>query len=604
MSSHNGRYVISFNGEIYNHLELRERIDNEHGTKSWRGTSDTESLVEAIDAFGFEETLKISQGMFAFALWDREKRSLFLARDRFGEKPLYYAEVDGALLFSSELRAFRCYPSFRLQVDRHAAALFFRYKAVPAPYAIYRGVKKLMPASYIRFDSTRPFAENRDIAATNYWSVEECIRQGLADPFEGGRDRAASELDSILTNAVQRQLMSDVPLGTFLSGGLDSSLIVSLIQKLSTKPARTFTIGFAESAYSEIEQARAIAAHLGTEHAEVVVTGEDALSLIPDLSGVWCEPFADPSQLPTLLVCRIARRDVTVALSGDGGDEVFGGYNRHVFAATTWRKLLRTPQAARSLLAGGLRLPGETSVERFVSLAERLLGGRSLVKDPGYKVKKLAGVLCASGVEELYDGLTSLWQSPDSPVLGCTDLGRTDQLKMLGPDLRSDLARMMLFDTLMYLPDDILTKVDRAAMSVGLETRIPFLSEDVFRFAWRLPLEYKIEGGKGKAILRDVLGQYVPRELFERPKQGFDIPLRDWLRGPLREWAGDLINAQSVADQGILDVNLVRARWDAHSAGKGDWQHQLWPVLMFQAWVEAQIDEVGSRSDRVAVDFA
>jgi asparagine synthase (glutamine-hydrolysing) len=556
MRSADGRFVIVYNGEIYNHEALRSQLEREGRAPAWRGHSDTEVFLAAVTAWGFERALQALTGMFALAVWDARERELLLARDRMGEKPLYYGRVAGAFAFASELKAFRACRGFSRRVDRQALALYARYAYVPAPWSIYEGVRKLPPGTWLALGAA-DLAARRLPEPRRYWSLAAAVERGQASCFRGGEGEAVQELERVLSAAVRRQIIADVPVGAFLSGGVDSSCVVALMQQAGDGPARTFTIGFRESKYDEARHAAAIARHLGTSHTELYVTPREALDVIPRLPETYDEPFADSSQIPTSLVARLARQHVTVSLSGDGGDELFGGYNRYVWGPRLARlpALLRGP-AARAL--SGVAASGP---------------------------QKLARALGAANGEALYEGLASFWaegspvrEAPPVPSVG----ERCASLQSL-----SLAERMMYWDAATYLPDDILAKVDRAAMAVSLETRVPMLDHEVVEFAWRLPPAMRVRAGRTKPLLRRLLERHVPRKLFERPKMGFAVPLEHWLRGPLRGWAESLLAEPRLEREGWFDAARVRAAWREHLEGRRERQHDLWIVLMFQAWLDS-----------------
>lgn len=572
MQSANGRYVVAYNGEVYNYEALRERLNDRASCVRWHGHSDTEVLLAAIEAWGLEETLRRCIGMFAFALWDRQERALYLARDRLGEKPLYCGwqgqGEDRVFLFGSELKALRAHPAFEGVIDRSALADFMRFCYVPGPRSIYRGIFKLPPGTWLKVAP--------DATPVPYWSLLEQAQQGQSQPFTGTDAEAVDALEGVLAQSISGQRLADVPLGAFLSGGIDSSTVVALMQAQSAQPVRTFTIGFAREQYNEADQARAVARHLGTEHTEWVVTPEEARAVIPRLPWLYDEPFADSSQIPTHIVSELARRQVTVSLSGDGGDELFGGYNRHAWV----QRILRVPLPLRRLATGALTALSPEQWDRIYARLPKALA----LRGPGDKAHKLASVLAERDALGVYRRLVSTWPDPHTLVIGAEPLGSglpPGWLETLGDDAH----RMMAADTLTYLPDDILCKVDRAAMGVSLETRVPFLDHRVVEFAWSLPLRMKIRDGEGKWILRRLLARYVPPALTDRPKMGFGIPLDEWLRGPLRDWAEDLLDERQLREGGYLQPAPVRAAWKAHLSGRRNLVAQLWAVLMFQAWL-------------------
>ncbi|MEW5926329.1 MAG: asparagine synthase (glutamine-hydrolyzing) [Gemmatimonadota bacterium] len=580
MASHGGRYVVVFNGEVYNFEEIRRELADAGAAPPFRGHSDTEVMLAAFEAWGVESAVGRFVGMFAFALWDRRERTLHLVRDRLGIKPLYYGWAGGSLVFGSELKALRAFPGFAAEVDRGAVALFLRHSYVPAPHTVYRGIHKLLPGSIL---SLR--APGERAAPRAFWSARETAESGLRDPLRGSDAELADGLDARLREAVRLRMIADVPVGAFLSGGIDSSVVVALMQAESARPVQTFTIGSTDAAYDEADHAREVARHLGTDHHELYVSPEDALAVIPDLPAMYDEPFGDSSQIPTFLVSRLARGRVTVSLSGDGGDELFAGYNRHVWGQRIWRRAGWIPRPARS---AGSRLLGSVAPgtwDRAYSTLSPVLPRRMRHRYPGYKVHKLAEVIGSESPEAMYRALVSQWKSPGEVVSGARE-PRTVLSEAPLLDGRAGFTeRMMYLDLVSYLPDDILTKVDRASMAVSLEARVPLLDHRVVEYAWRLPLDVKLRDGTGKWILRQVLQRYVPRELVERPKAGFGVPLGEWLRGPLRGWAEELLDPRALREQGFFRPEAIRGRWDEHLAGRRSWEHPLWNVLMFQAWL-------------------
>lgn len=571
MVSASGRYVLSFNGEIYNFRSLRRELESA-GVTSFRGESDTEVLLEAIGRWGLLRAVEKTIGMFAFALWDRERRELSLVRDRLGIKPLYWGRSKGSFLFGSELASLCAFPGFERRVERTALTALMRYLYVPAPHAIFDGVRKLEPGHVLTVSGP-----NATVSSKAYWDPERVAETAARSTFRGTPQEAVNELGAVLGQAVSDRLVSDVPLGAFLSGGIDSSTVVALMQVHSNEPARTFSIGFEDAAYDESTHARQVADVLGTDHTELVMTARDCLDVIPDLPRFYDEPFADSSQIPTYLVSRLARQDVTVALSGDGGDELFGGYNRHIWGPRVWSVASRIPRAARRLAAASVRRVGHDRWERVFDM----LGDRGPdVRLPADKLFKLAAVLPADSPSELYRQLVSQWKDPTSVVRNAVEL----PARSLGHRFGSVAEQMMLLDAQTYLPDDILTKVDRASMAVSLEARVPILDHRVFEFAWSLPLDYKIRGGQTKWVLRELLARHVPRELFERPKMGFGVPIDRWLRGELRDWAENLLDPTRLRDSGHFHPDVVREAWNDHITGRRARHHELWPILMFEAW--------------------
>jgi asparagine synthase (glutamine-hydrolysing) len=584
MVSTSGRYVIAYNGEIYNHLAVRDELAAGALAPEWKGHSDTETLLAAVEAWGISGAVERSTSMFAFALWDKAERTLSLARDRLGEKPLYYGRqsADGPFLFASELKALTEHPQFRPEIDRSALTLLLRYNYIPAPFSIYRGIGKLLPGTILtlRQDTDEPTIEE-------YWSGAAVAAAGVADPLELSDAEALDQLEAKLETAIAGQMIADVPLGAFLSGGVDSSAVVALMQKLSPRPVKTFTIGFHEAAYNEAEHAKAVARHLGTDHTELYVTAAQAREVIPKLPHIYDEPFADASQIPTHLVSSLARQHVTVSLSGDGGDELFGGYNRYLLTSQLWGKISAIPKPLRAAAAHAMTVVSPAAWTRFGQAARPMLPRIAQVSLLGDKIHKGAPLLRSDSVADLYSGMVSLWREPDSIVIGAAE--PRSQATGLAPPLEglSDIERMMALDMLGYLPGDILAKVDRAAMAVSLETRVPYLDHRVVEFAWRLPFDLKIRGGETKWILRQLLYRYVPKSLIERPKMGFGVPIGDWLRGPLRDWAEALLDEGRLRSEGFFRPEPVRRMWEAHLRGTVDEQYRLWGILMFQSWLEA-----------------
>lgn len=572
MRSASGRFVITFNGEVYNRHELTDRLTA--AGVSFRGHSDTEVLLEGIELWGLERTLGEVDGMFAFGLWDRQQRRLTLARDRFGEKPLFYGLAGGDFVFGSGLDALTVHPRFDCTIDRDALCGLLRYKYVPAPLSIYRDAHKLLPGHLLSVDRSGVGEP------TQWWSYQKLVESARGSLFSGTPAEAADELDRRLRSAVSRRLDADVPVGAFLSGGIDSSTVVAVAQAVSEHRVQTFTIGSPDAAFDESGDARRVAAHLGTDHHDLVVTGADALAVVPRLATVYDEPFADSSQIPTLLVSELARSRVKVALTGDAADELFGGYNRYVWLPSIDRRLRRIPRAARHMLARTGRGISPTTWDRGGSLLPSRMRPRQL----GLKVHKAAMVADADGIEEMYLRTVSHWHDPFSAVSGGHDPLVIAALPQEWPSLDNPVSRLMAIDSLTYLPDDILAKVDRATMAVGLEGRIPFLDLGVVELAASLPAEWLISGGRTKAPVRDVLARYVPAELVDRPKAGFGIPIGEWLRGPLRSWGEDLLSVDAAAEYFRRDVLLDH--WNRHQSGRGEESFKLWDVLMFLSWAQ------------------
>ena len=583
MASASGRYVLVFNGEVYNFQDLRRELQAQGCAPHFRGHSDTEVILAAIEAWGLRKAVERFVGMFAMALWDRQERTLHLVRDRLGIKPLYYTWAGPTFLFGSELKALRAHPAFCAGIDRDALALYLRHNYIPAPYSIYKGVFKLPPGTILSVTA----GKNAMAQPVPYWSARTVAESGIAHPFTGSEEEAITELDGLLKEAVGLRMIADVPLGVFLSGGIDSSTVVALMQAQSRRPVRTFSIGFQEDSYNEAQHAKAVACHLGTDHTELYVTPEETMAVIPRLPMLYDEPFADASQIPTFLVSELARRHVTVSLSGDGGDELFAGYNRYFWGRSIWRQIGWMPRRLRGTAARTLAGVSPGAWDRMFHTAGAVLPKNLRQRNPGDKLAKLAEVMSADGPDAMYLALVSHWKEPAALVPGAfeppTPLTQRDQWA----DLPDFTQRMMYLDTITYLPDDILVKVDRASMGVSLEARVPLLDHRVVEFAWRLPLSLKIRNEQGKWLLRQVLYRYVPREIIERPKTGFGVPLDVWLRGPLRDWAEALLAEQRLRAEGFFQPEPIRSKWAEHLAGRHNWQYYLWSVLMFQSWLEA-----------------
>lgn len=584
-----GRYVLTFNGEIYNHRELRRAIEATGCAPSWRGHADTEVILECFAHFGVESTLRKAVGMFALALWDRHARCLHLCRDRIGEKPLYYGWVDGVFAFASELKAFTVLPGWQPRVNLPALALYLRYGYIPMPHSIYPGVFKLSPGTLLTL--RRDWLEGQARAAAHeplegkaYWSLLEAIGAARREAFAGTREEAADQLARLLRGTIAEQMVADVPLGAFLSGGIDSSTVVALMQELSPQPVRTFSIGFADPAYDEAPYARSVADHLGTAHTELRVTPEDVCRLVPGIGGLYDEPFADPSLIPTCIVSELARRHVTVSLSGDGGDELFGGYSRYRLVSRLWAVESRLPLGLRRSAARVISALSDDVLESLCGWTRPFLKRQG--KNPGVadQLHKLKKVLPARSSEELNRLLLSAHDPPAVLLPG------VEEPRCLHDDGgRFSLAahpveRLMCLDMLTYLPDDILVKVDRAAMGVSLETRIPFLDHRVIEFVWSLPYSYKFVGGIAKWTLVRILQNYLPATSFNRPKQGFTLPLGEWLRGPLRDWADSLLAEGQLRQDGLFAPRIIAERWHEHRSGRRDWHSFLWRIIVFRLW--------------------
>ncbi len=579
MAGAGGRFILVHNGEIYNFRELRRELELEGGPfLPWRGRSDTEVMLAAFQVWGVEKAVKRFTGMFAFALWDAKERTLFLARDRMGEKPLYYCRSGKNFLFASELKALRAADVFRPGLDMAGVAQFLRFQYIPAPRTIYEDVRKLRPGHLLAVRLDNPDR----LESLPYWSLKDAVNRSLYAPFDGSEDEAADQLESLLRTTVRNQMISDVPLGSLLSGGIDSSLVTALMQAESGRPVRTFTIGYDDPAYNEAGHARRVAEYLGAEHTELTVTPQQALDLIPQLPQMYDEPFADASMIPTHLVASLTRRHVTVCLSGDGGDETFAGYNRHVWAPAIWQRMRTMPRGVRGLAAGVIK----AFPPKFYNALFRLAPAKKGMTMAGYKLHRLADILSLDSREAVYKSLASTWQRPEQVLLSGQEPPCTADMPSLWPGVTGFTAWMQFLDSVTYLPDDILTKVDRATMSCSLESRAPYLDHKVVEFAWRLPLSMKLNGRESKYILRKILYRHVPRELVDRPKAGFGIPIDSWLRGPLRAWAEELISPNKLTGQGILRPEVVGIQWQDHLSGKRDNQFRLWNILMLQAWLD------------------
>jgi asparagine synthase (glutamine-hydrolysing) len=593
MVSISGRYVIALNGEVYNHLALRAELESIPSSPlfssreilEWKGHSDTETLLAGFEAWGIEATLKKIVGMFAIALWDRKEKVLTLARDRMGEKPLYYGFQNRTFIFGSELKALKVHPDFLGEIDRDVICLYLRHCYIPAPYSIYKGIKKLLPGTYLQLQFAHEFSVLKAIEPKAYWDLSEIVAKGQATRFEGGDEDAIVALDAQLRQSIGLQMMADVPLGAFLSGGVDSSTVVALMQAQSMRPVKTFSIGFDEAGFNEAEYAKAVAQQLGTEHTDLYVSSAEAMQVIPLLGRMYDEPFADSSQIPTYLVSKMAKQHVTVALSGDAGDELFSGYN-HYMLADSWQRIEYIPFGVRKLLGRSISSVSQANWKAFFHKASNLI---QVPENMSERISNLSmRLMNVDGVNALYHDISSQIDCPEKIVIGAKE-PTTRLTEMGGNVLFSDVKNQMMYiDSMMYLPDDILVKVDRAAMANSLETRVPLLDHRLVELAWRLPMSMKMREGKTKWILRQVLYRYVPQHLIERPKAGFSIPLGDWLRGPLREWAEVLLNMSRLKQEGYFDAIYIREKWQAYLGGTDTYKLFLWNVLMFQVWLEEQ----------------
>ena len=577
MQSPCGRYTLVYNGEIYNHLELRLELEAEGGAFEWRSHSDTETLLAGLRHWGIEAALQKLNGMFAFALWDSRECLLYLARDRMGEKPLYYGTSAGTFLFGSELKALKAHPDWSCRVSREALSLYLRHNYVPAPWSIYEGIWKLPPAHYVVVSEN---GNNRS-APVCYWNlssiVEEAGKGEVCEP-----EALTAALDDLLRDSILRRMASDVPLGAFLSGGIDSTVVAAIMQSQSMLPIKTFTIGFSEKKYNEANYAKVVAKYLNTEHTELYVTPGDALKVIPRLPTIYDEPFSDSSQIPTVLVSKLARQHVTVSLSGDGGDELFFGYSRYFLAQRLWKKLQVIPPLLRRTLASiMMSVPGS-----LLNAAQNLLPLSRQIPNIADRIPKLAEILSQSTRESFYRDLVSHQKHPDRIVLNVHEPMTVLNNVEMHPKVTDIRKLMMYLDMKTYLPDDILTKMDRASMSVGLEARVPLLDHRLVEFSWRVPIDYKYRDGEGKWLLRQVLQRYIPKNMTDRPKMGFGVPIEEWLRGPLREWGEDLLDERVLREDGFFDPSPIRKMWREHMSGTRRWHYYLWDVLMFQAWLK------------------
>ena len=577
MESFSGRYVIVYNGEIYNYKDLSKEMRDNFNI-DFKSNSDTEVLLAGFEVWGIEQTLKKINGMFAFALWDKKEKRLYLVRDRIGIKPLYYGVQGRILFFASELKAIIANRFFKPTLNRDTLALFFRYNCIPAPYSIYQDIVKLEPGHYAVID------KDLSVNIYCYWDVENVVEEGIKKPLLLSENETILELEHLLSDSVKIRMISDVPLGAFLSGGIDSSTIVALMQSQSNLPIKTFTIGFNEDYYNEAKFAKKVAEYLGTDHTELYVTPREAMEVIPGLAEMYDEPFSDSSQISTFLVSQLTRKYVKVSLSGDGGDELFGGYLRYVWADSFWNKIRFMPYFLKFGMTKIISLLPLETWDNLFGKVEYLLPKRLRQTLYGDKLYKIAGILRSKSPDDVYKGFVSHWKAPENLVLGSNEPETILDNFSIKTSIPNFKERMMFSDLVTYLPDDILTKVDRASMAVSLEARVPILDYRVVEFSKKLPLDFKIRNGESKWILRNILYKYVPKELFERPKSGFGIPVGNWLRDDLRDWAEDLLNESEIKKEGILNPALIREIWKEHLADKGDWQYLLWDVLMFQAW--------------------
>ena len=584
MISSSGRFVIAFNGEIYNHFEIRKKLEKKN--INWRGHSDTETLLAGFESWGIKETIETCIGMFAFVIWDTQKNNLTLARDRVGEKPLYYGwqgtGENACFFFGSELKAFKAHPLFSKEIDREAVGRFITYGYVPAPHSIFKGIKKLEPGQMLTVSPMR-----REPKITTYWSFSDVALASTQNSLMIDENSAIAGLDELLISAVNQQMISDVPVGAFLSGGIDSSTIVSLMQASSSQAVKTFSIGFNEHSYNEADAAKNIANFLGTDHTELYVTPKEALDIIPKLPHIYCEPFADSSQIPTILISALASQNVKVSLSGDGGDEVFGGYNRYTLTNVLWDKISKLPLGLRQFFVSLIYRVSPQTLDLLFKLLQPFLPNSLLLNNFGEKMHKAGRILPSQNLEELYAGLTTSWNPAE---IGFSNLNLNDEMSAIISSMHqlNDVEKMMVLDSIKYLPNDILVKLDRGSMSQSLETRAPFLDHRVIEFAWRIPQSLKLKNNTSKWLLREILHKRVPKEIVNRPKMGFGIPIDVWLRGPLKDWAAELLNKSRLQNEGFFDAEIVQKKWKQHLSEERNFQHQLWNVLMFNSWYELE----------------
>ena len=584
MSSADARYVIVYNGEIYNFMEMRRELED--SGEQFRGHSDTEVMLSSISRWGLVQALERFNGMFAFALWDRKERILHLGRDRMGEKPLYYGWLNKTFLFASELKALKIHPHFNTRINQDALKLYMQHLYVPAPFSIYEGIYKLPPGSLLTVYSNESVSQPRP-----YWSLRSAAQNGVLDPFKGSETDVIEEFEALLKDSVKMRMVADVPLGAFLSGGIDSSIVVALMQSVSNRPVKTFSIGVHNEEYNEAQYAKEVARHLETDHTELYVTSTEAMDVIPKLPSLYDEPFCDSSQIPTYLVCSLARQQVTVSLSGDGGDELFHGYDRYMTAPDIWRKIGWIPQEMRKAAGYALTCLSPQTWNRLGKLFHVLLPDKLSQFKLGDKIHKFSDILTVPDRETLYLYLTALfwlWEKSDVVARNRSNFSPSLMDRSEWKLFQDFRLNMMFLDAMTFLPDDILVKLDRASMGVSLESRLPLLDHRVVEFAWRVPLSMKLRNSQGKWLLRQVLYKYVPKHLIERPKKGFGVPIENWLCGPLRDWAEALLDERRLSSEGFFNPSPIRQKWADFLSGERNWHSDLWAILMFQAWLNGE----------------
>ncbi|MBO8217672.1 asparagine synthase (glutamine-hydrolyzing) [Prochlorococcus marinus] len=575
------RYYIVFNGEIYNHKSLREKLPD---SINWQGHSDTETLINGISCWGLKNTLRELVGMFAFAIWDRKKKKLTLVRDRLGEKPLYYGFRGNTMIFSSELKAIETFPEKSLKINKNSLGLYMRFGYIPSPYSIYEGIYKLPPGSFVEF-TIEDVKERLIPCSTQYWSLESITKRQQSNTFLGTHIDAIDYLECLLKDTISGQMQGDVPIGAFLSGGIDSSTVVSIMQSQSKNPLNTFTVGFQEFGYDESKSARAISSFIGTNHNDLVLSSAEAMKTIPYLPEIYDEPFSDVSQIPTFLISKFASKNVKVCLSGDGGDELFCGYSRHIAGPKIWRIFNKIPKPIRKICVNFIHSLPPTTWDRFYFFCEYFLPKHLRINFPGLKIYKISDLINNDSLFEVYISLISSWKAPEDIILNYDPSKEFYDYEVSNIKLNDPHHQMMYFDSLIYLPNDILVKVDRAAMSSSLETRLPLLDHRIIEFAWSIPLSMKLKDKKSKWLLRQVLKKYLPNNLIEKPKTGFSVPIGEWLRGPLKNWANELLDEKLIDSHQYFSSKSIQQKWKEHLTGRKDWSKQIWTILMFQSWL-------------------